>query len=68
MKRLNGVNTLLMTPFTESNEIDVDGIFRQIDRVLDAERPVSSFRARSVSTTPTPCTSAWKPRRPSWST
>ena len=36
MKRLNGVNTLLMTPFTESNEIDVDGIFRQIDRVLDA--------------------------------
>jgi 4-hydroxy-tetrahydrodipicolinate synthase len=35
MKRLNGVNTLLMTPFTESNEIDVDGIFRQIDRVLD---------------------------------
>ena len=25
-----------MTPFTESNEIDVDGIFRQIDRVLDA--------------------------------
>ena len=36
MKRLTGVNTLLMTPFTESNEIDVDGIFRQIDRVLEA--------------------------------
>ena len=36
MKRLDGVNTLLMTPYTESNEIDVHGIFRQIDRVLDA--------------------------------
>ena len=36
MKRLDGVNTLLMTPYTESNEIDVEGIFRQIDRVLEA--------------------------------
>ncbi len=36
MKRLTGVNTLLMTPFTKSNEIDTDGVFRQIDRVLDA--------------------------------
>ena len=36
MKRLDGVNTLLMTPYTESNEIDVHGIFRQIDRVIDA--------------------------------
>ena len=36
MKRLTGVNALLMTPFTQSNEIDTDGIFRQIDRVLDA--------------------------------
>ena len=36
MKRLTGVNTLLMTPFTESNEIDIHGIFRQIDRVLIA--------------------------------
>lgn len=36
MKRLDGVNTLLMTPFTRSSEIDVGGIFRQIDRVIDA--------------------------------
>ena len=36
MKRLTGVNALLMTPFTDSNEIDVDGMFRQIDRVLAA--------------------------------
>ena len=36
MKRLTGVNTLLMTPFTQSNEIDLPGIFRQIDRVLQA--------------------------------
>ncbi len=36
MKRLTGVNTLLMTPFTESNAIDVQGIFRQIDRVMNA--------------------------------
>ncbi|MDE2717271.1 MAG: dihydrodipicolinate synthase family protein [Chloroflexota bacterium] len=36
MKRLDGVNILLMTPYTESNEIDVQGIFRQIDRVLEA--------------------------------
>ena len=36
MKRLTGVNTLLMTPFTQSNEIDLRGIFRQIDRVLRA--------------------------------
>ena len=36
MKRLDGVNTLLMTPYNESNEIDVHGIFRQIDRVLEA--------------------------------
>ena len=36
MKRLNGVNTLLMTPYTASNEIDVEGIFRQIDRVTKA--------------------------------
>ncbi len=36
MKRLTGVNTLLMTTFTGSNEIDVEGIFRQIDRVVDA--------------------------------
>ena len=35
MKRLDGVNTLLMTPYTESNEIDVHGIFRQIDRVVN---------------------------------
>ena len=36
MKRLDGVNTLLMTPYTASNEIDVHGIFRQIDRVVHA--------------------------------
>ena len=36
MKRLDGVNTLLMTPYTESNAIDVGGIFRQIDRVIEA--------------------------------
>lgn len=36
MRRLTGVNTLLMTPFTKSNDIDLDGIFRQIDRVLRA--------------------------------
>ena len=32
MKRLTGVNTLLMTPFTESNEIDVA-------RHIPADRP-----------------------------
>ncbi len=36
MKPLNGVNALLMTPFTKSGEIDLNGIYRQIDRVLDA--------------------------------
>ena len=36
MKRLDGVNTLLMTPYTESNEIDLGGIYRQIDRVIEA--------------------------------
>jgi len=36
MKPLNGVNTLLMTPFTKSGEIDLEGIFRQFDRVFDA--------------------------------
>jgi len=36
MQRLTGVNTLLMTPFTSSGAIDVQGIFRQIDRVLEA--------------------------------
>ena len=36
MKRLTGVNALLMTPLTDSNEIDVEGMFRQIDRVLAA--------------------------------
>ena len=36
MRSLNGVNALLMTPFTPSNEIDVEGIQRQIDRVVAA--------------------------------
>lgn len=36
MKKLTGVNTLLMTPFSESGAIDLGGIYRQIDRVLEA--------------------------------
>ena len=36
MKTLTGVNTLLMTPFSESGAIDLEGIYRQIDRVLEA--------------------------------
>ena len=36
MKTLTGVNTLLMTPFSESGAIDLGGIYRQIDRVLEA--------------------------------
>ena len=36
MKRMNGVNTLIMTPFTESGEIDEKSMGRQIDHVIDA--------------------------------
>ena len=35
MKRLTGVNTLLMTPFTDSGEVDERSICRLIDHVID---------------------------------
>ena len=35
MKPLKGVNTLLMTPFTETGEIDENSLCRHIDHVLD---------------------------------
>ena len=66
MKQLTGVNTHLMTPFTDSNEIDVHGIFRQIDRVLDAGATSVIVQGKSASTTRTP----WKSvgtRRGRWS-
>jgi 4-hydroxy-tetrahydrodipicolinate synthase len=35
MKRLDGVNCLLMTPFTKQGDVDHDGLRREIDHVID---------------------------------
>ena len=37
MKRLSGVNALLMTPFTATEEVDENSLRREIDHVIDAE-------------------------------
>jgi 4-hydroxy-tetrahydrodipicolinate synthase len=71
LKSLKGVNTLLMTPFTETGEIDEKSLCRHIDHVIDGganslvamgkigEFDVLTMEERRRTTSSTAARTAW---------